>query len=157
MLSKKKKFLILGIMVVLLGVTAYLNVALNNKVVDTSGTTVTTASFFASYRDDRQATRNQEIAYYDAIIASETTSAENKAEAEAKRLELVAQMEKELAMENLIKAKGFADVIVTNSADSINVVVKSAELQASEVAQIVSVIQEQTKADIDNIKIIPVE
>ncbi len=157
MLSKKKKFLILGIMVVLLGVTAYLNVALNNKVVDTTSNTVTTASFFATYRNDRQTTRDQEIAYYDAIISSETTSAENKAEAEAKRLELVAQMEKELVMENLIKAKGFADVIVTNSSDSINVVVKSAELQAAEVAQIVGVVQEQTKADIDNIKIIPVE
>ncbi|MGN1162509.1 MAG: SpoIIIAH-like family protein [Christensenellales bacterium] len=157
MLSKKKKFLILGIMVVLLGVTAYLNVALNNKVVDTTSNTVTTASFFATYRNDRQTTRDQEIAYYDAIISSETTSAENKAEAEAKRLELVAQMEKELIMENLIKAKGFADVIVTNSSDSINVVVKSAELQATEVAQIVGVVQEQTKADIDNIKIIPVE
>ncbi len=157
MLSKKKKFLILGIMVVLLGVTAYLNVALNNKVVDTTSNTVTTASFFATYRNDRQTTRDQEIAYYDAIISSETTSAENKAEAEAKRLELVAQMEKELVMENLIKAKGFADVIVTNSSDSINVVVKSAELQATEVAQIVGVVQEQTKADIDNIKIIPVE
>lgn len=72
-------------------------------------------------------------------------------------MELVAQMEKELAIENLIKAKGFADVIVTSSSGSINVVVKSAELQAPEVAQIVSVIQEQTKADIDNIKIIPVE
>lgn len=157
MLSKNKKFLILGIMVVLLGVTAYLNVALNNKVVDTTSNTVTTASFFATYRNDRQTTRDQEIAYYDAIISSETTSAENKAEAEAKRLELVAQMEKELVMENLIKAKGFADVIVTNSSDSINVVVKSAELQATEVAQIVGVVQEQTKADIDNIKIIPVE
>ena len=159
MLSKKKKFLILGVMVVLLGVTAYLNVALNNKVVDTSAknNNITTASFFASYRDDRKNTRDQEIAYYDAIISSETTSAENKAQAEAKRLELVAQMDKELAMENLIKAKGFADVIVTNSSESINVVVKSGELQASEVAQIVAVVQDQTKADIDNIKIIPVE
>lgn len=106
MLSKKKKFLILGIMVVLLGVTAYLNVALNNKVVDTSGTTMTTASFFATYRDDRQATRNQEIAYYDAIIASETTSAENKKEAETKRLELVAQWKKNLQWKILLKQKG---------------------------------------------------
>lgn len=158
MLSKKKKFLILGVMVILLGVTAYLNVALNNKVVDTgSDATVSTASFFETYRTDRQTTRDQEVAYYDAIIASETTSAENKALAEEKRLEIISQMEKELAMESLIKAKGFEDVIVTNTTESVNVVVKSAELQAAEVAQIVDVVQEQTKLDIDNIKIIPVE
>lgn len=157
MLSKKKKFIILGVMVVLLGVTAYLNVALNNKVVETSTNTMSTQSFFTSYREDRQSTRDQEVAYYDAIIASETTSEENKALAEEKRLEIIAQMEKELVIENLIKAKGFQDVIVTNSSDNINIVVKSAELQSSEVAQIVSVVQEQTKADIDNIKIIPVE
>ncbi len=157
MLSKKKKFLILGVMVVLLGVTAYLNIALNNRVVETNTENISTASFFATYRTDRQATRDQEMAYYDSIIKSEASSEQNKKDAEAKRLEIVAQMEKELAMENLIKAKGFADVIVTNSSESINVVVKSAELEATEVAQIVDIVQDQTKASIDNIKIIPVE
>lgn len=112
MLSKKKKFLILGIMVVLLGVTAYLNVALNNKVVDTSGTTMTTASFFATYRDDRQATRNQEIAYYDAIIASETTSAENKKKQKQNAWNLLHKWKKNLQWKILSKQK---DLLMSSS------------------------------------------
>ena len=40
---------------------------------------------------------------------------------------------------------------------SINVIVKSAELSADEVAQIVDIIETQTSYTIDNIKIIPVE
>ena len=64
---------------------------------------------------------------------------------------------KELIMEGLIKAKGFEDVIVTTSNASVNVIIKASELQSNEVAQIVQIVKEQTKKDIDNIKIIPVE
>ena len=66
-------------------------------------------------------------------------------------------MEMELVTEGLIKAKGFDDVIVTSSSSCINVIVKSANLTSGEVAQIVSIVQEQSNASLDNIKIIPVE
>ena len=57
----------------------------------------------------------------------------------------------------IFKAKGFEDAIVSTSSSNINVIVKSAELQESEVAQIVEIIQGQTNYNLDNIKIIPVE
>ena len=66
-------------------------------------------------------------------------------------------MEMELVTEGLIKSKGFEDVVVTNSNSCINVVIKSKELTSSEVAQIVSIVQQQCNANIENIKIIPVE
>ena len=66
-------------------------------------------------------------------------------------------METELVTEGLIKAKGFEDVIVTSTNANVNVVVKSAELTSNQVAQIVSIVQEQTGMAIDYIKIIPVE
>ena len=72
-------------------------------------------------------------------------------------MQLIAAMELELVTEGLIKAKGFEDVIVTNTTSSVNVIVKSGTLEATQVAQIVEVVQEQTGAIIDNIKIIPVE
>ena len=155
-MKKRTKIFILVAMVLLLGVTGYLNIALNNNVVDASTTTTSNLNYFDSYRNDRQSTRDQELAYYEAIIKSESSSAETIANAESKKLEIVAQMESELIMEGLIKAKGFADVIVTNSNSYINVLVKSAELQKSEVAQITSVVMEQTGKDIDYIKVIPV-
>ncbi len=156
-MKKRTKIIILVAMIALLGVTGYLNIALNNRVVDAGTQTGSNISYFDGYRGDRQTTRDQELLYYDAIIKSDSSSAEAIATAEGKKMEIISQMESELVMEGLIKAKGFADVIVTNSASYINVIVKSAELASSEVAQIVSVIQEQTGKSIDYIKIIPVE
>ena len=68
-MKKRTKIIILSLMVVLLGVTGYLNIVLNNSVKNTN-TNVTTLSYFASYRNDRSSTRDQEILYYDAIIDS---------------------------------------------------------------------------------------
>lgn len=156
MLSKRKRIIVLSTMLVLLVITGYLNVTLNNNTLET-GAGSTTGSFFTTYRVDRQDTRNQEIAYYDAIIASDNASTEAKALAETNKADLITVMEMELVTEGLIKAKGFEDVIVTSTDTSANVIVKSTALEASQVAQIVEVIQTQTGLSIDNITIIPVE
>lgn len=158
-MKKRTKIIILVGMVLLLGVTGYLNIALNNRVSQTSGTAITSANYFSTYREDRQSTRDQELLYYDAIITSESSTQDAKTKAEAKKLALVAQMESELVIEGLVKAKGFEDCIVTNVEPNVKIVVKCADatLTANEVAQIVSIVKEQTKADIDNIQITPVE
>lgn len=157
-MSKRKKVIILSVMFVLLVVTGYLNIALNKtSTLTTTSQNVVTGNFFVTYRTDRQSTRDQEIVYYDAIISSSASSAEAKASAEAKKQELIDNMEMELVTEGLIKARGFDDVIVTSASGCVNVIVKSATLTSNEVAQIVSIVQQQSNASIDNIKIIPVE
>lgn len=158
MLSKKKKFFIIGGFCLLLAVTGALNIILNNKIVKSNaGEAITTGNFFVTYRSDRQETRNQEVLYLDAIISSASSSADAKLAAETKRKEILALMEKELVLEGLIKAKGFDDVIVSTSNANINVIVKSAAMSDDEVAQIVDIIKGQTNYSLDNIKIIPVE
>lgn len=159
MLKKRTKIIILVAMVMLLGVTGYLNVALNNSSTKTSTNAITSANYFATYREDRQSTRDQELLYYDAIITSEASTSEAIKEAESKKMAIVAQMETELIMEGLIKAKGFEDCIVTNVNPNVKIVVKcaNATLTSSEVAQIVSIVKDQTNASIDNIQITPVE
>ena len=158
MVSKKKKIIVLSVMMVLLVATGFLNLALNNSTPSqpTSGE-ISSANFFTTYRADRQATRNQEILYLDAIISSETATAEAKQVAENKKVEIVKMMEQELVLEGLIKSKGFEDTIVTMTTSNINVIVKDATLEAGEVAQIVSIVKDSTGKDIDNIRIIPVE
>lgn len=159
MLKKKTKVIILVAMVALLGVTGYLNVALNNSSIQTSTNVITSANYFSTYREDRQATRDQELLYYDAIITNASSSDEAVKQAESKKLAIVAQMETELVMEGLIKAKGFEDCIVTNLDPNVKIVVKcaNATLSTTEVAQIVSIVKDQTNAGIDNIQITPVE
>lgn len=158
MVSKKKKIIVLSVMMVLLVATGFLNVAINNDApTQQTSTTVSSANFFTTYRDDRTATRNQEILYLDAIISSGTATAEAKQVAESQKVELVKMMEQELVLEGLIKAKGFDDSIVTMTTSNVNVIVKDANLESTEVAQIVQVIKDSTGKDIDNIKIIPVD
>lgn len=156
MLSKKKKIIIVSAFCLLLAITGALNIILNNNILN-ANEVVTTATFFSTYRTDRTDTRNQEILYLDAIIASSSASSEAKTAAETKKQQLISLMEQELVLEGLIKAKGFDDVIVSTSTSALNVIVKSAELTSAEVAQIVDIIKNQTTYSLDNIKIIPVE
>lgn len=156
-MKKRTKIIIIAVMVLLLGVTGYLNVVLNNSVSNNNNNSTTTSSYFQTYRSDRESTRDQEMLYYDAIIANETSSAEAIATAESAKLALIEQMEEELVVEGLIKAKGFEDCVVTISDTDVNAVVKSGELTEAEVAQIVEIIQSQLNISLENIKIIPVE
>lgn len=157
-MSKKKKIIILSVMLCLLIVTGVLNIVLNNNLsASSTTTTVTTGNFFVTYRADRQSTRDQEILYYDAILNSETASADSKNLAETKKLSLISSMETELVTEGLIKAQGFEDCVVTTSANSVNVIIKSGELGKSEVKKIFNIVKEQTGKDFENIKVIPIE
>lgn len=160
-MSKKKRILIISCFCVLLLITGIANVVLNNAVqAETESSLVsstTYANFFESYRSDRVSTRNQEVQYLDAIIASANSSAEAKANAESEKNKLMKLMEMELALEGIIKAKGFEDAIISALTSNISVLVKKTELTSAEVAQIVEIITTQTDYTLDNIKIIPVE
>jgi len=159
-MSKKKKIIILSVMIALLLVTGYVNVALNSSLSSSSASTNTSAvnaNFYVTYRTEREATRTQEIQFYDSIIASATSSDDAKLEAENNKLALISLMEKELVTEGIIRGKGFEDAIVTSSSSNVNVFVKSAELTSTEVAQISLVVTEQLGVELDQIVIIPSE
>lgn len=159
-LTKKKKIIILSVMIALLLVTGYVNVALNSSLssgVTETNAVATTANFYANYRTERESTRTQEIQFYDSIIASATSSEDAKEEAEQNKIMLISQMEKELVTEGIIRGKGFEDAIVTTSSSNVNVFVKCSELKPNEVAQISSVVTQQLGVEIDKIIIIPSE
>ena len=154
-MKKRTKFIILSVMIVLLGVTGYLNIVLNDNISPTN--TTTTTSYFVSYRNDRETSRDQQILYYDAIIDSETSTEDAVKNAEQAKLDLIALMEKELAVEGLIKSQGFTDCVVSITDTKVNVVVESAELTSAEVAKIKTTVTEQLEVEPKNIVIIPVE
>ncbi len=156
MKSNKKKIIVLSFMVVLLVVSAVLNVWLNNKLnkqADVAGKVeepaVTTT--FSSFRSSRETSRQELFDYLDAIITAEATSAEAKTAAETQKQDICNQMETELLLESLIKAKGFEDVIVTLSDKNCTVVVADSDLQAAEVAQILNVVTSETNYTAKNI------
>lgn len=157
MLSKKKKIFILVSMVVLLVVTGYLNIALNKSESTLNVSQTTSANFFTSCREDKLASRNYQIEIYDSIIATSSDATE-VANAKAEKAKIASKMESELALEGLIAATGYEDVIVTSNDDNMNVFVKtSAGLDSNEVAKILSILTREAKVLATNVKIIPVE
>ena len=166
MFKINRKTIVIASMVLLLLVTGFLNwrytqakaeenLQNNNNVTENPDDGVTTSSTFSDYRLERERTRTQEITYIDSIISNTNTDQETLAEAQLMKLELTDTMEKEMLLEWLLKAKGFEDVFVTLGDESINVVVKDAELNQSEVAQILELVQRETSASAQNVKIIP--
>jgi len=156
-MKKRTKIIILSVMVLLLGVTGYLNIVLNNSITEETSTTTSTYSYFTSYRTDRESYRETELSYYQAIIDSEDSTSLEISNAKQSMLNLMAQMESELVVEGLIKGLGYDDCVISITNSNVNVVIKSASLNDNEVAQIVSILKEQLNVSLENIKIMPVE
>ena len=160
LVKKRKKTLILCGMALLLVVTGVLNYTLNKKVTEEPASTATTTAinFFETYKTDRDAARSSQIELLNEIIESAYSTASEKATATASKSSLIEKMETELILEGLIKAKGFEEAVVTIGNSYYNVIVKdTGNLGVNEVNQILSVIQAETGASANNVKIIPVE
>jgi hypothetical protein len=110
------------------------------------------AGFFAAYREERDSVRTQELAYLDAIVA-QGADTETLADAQQQKLELVNAMETELTVENLVRSKGFTDVIVSIHKGNVNVVVGADTLSDEQVAQILDIVLRETGKTAENVKI----
>ena len=146
MKSRTKKVLVLSVMVVLLVATGVLNFVLNDKLTNASDNVNggidnnVTQTFFAAARSDREATRESEFLWLDAIVKSEASSESAKAEAEQQKMLLIKRMEQELKLETTIKGKGFEEAIVTIGDGGISVVVGKAELTKEEANQVLATV-----------------
>ncbi len=117
--------------------------------------TSSSAGFFVEYRFERENTRKKEIEYIKEIVDNPNSEVEMKNEAQAQLLEITANMEKELNIEGLLKAKGFDDSIVIFNQDYVSVIVGKNELAPEEVAQILDIVKRESGKTAENIKIIP--
>ena len=161
MKSRTKKVLVLSVMVVLLVATGVLNFVLNDKLTNASDNVNggidnnVTQTFFAAARSDREATRESEFLWLDAIVKSEASSESAKAEAEQQKMLLIKRMEQELKLETTIKGKGFEEAIVTIGDGGISVVVGKAELTKEEANQVLATVVGELSRDPNTVKVIP--
>lgn len=158
-MSKKKKIIVLVSMVALLVLTGCLNYFLNRPGSQSAGAdnSLTYSDYFTASHNDRDAARTETVMQYNAIIESEATSAEAKANAEAQLAALVKGMETEQRLETLIKALGFEDCLVTVGTENINIILKSDPLTDQEVAQVLNVVVSETDKTAANVRIKPIE
>ncbi|NLC43890.1 MAG: SpoIIIAH-like family protein [Clostridiales bacterium] len=114
------------------------------------------STFFRDYRFEREQERNKEVGHINSIVDNPNSDADVIKEAQVQLLELTTNMEAELVIENLIKAKGIKDAIVIIHKDNVNVIVDKTELVPEEVAMILDIVKrESNNKDTNNIKIIP--
>lgn len=157
-MSKGKKIALIVCMVLVLAVAAVVNVTLLTDGNGGEEETVQTG-FFATSRQDRQTTRNYEIAELNAILAME---GEEYADARQKALEqkqsIVSAMETEMLLETLLKAQGFEDVLVTvnAAADNISVIVDKDQLTREDTVKIYNVVATESGVSPDYVKILSV-
>lgn len=158
-MTKKRKIIILSCMIALLAVTAVFNFILTTNSVDgNDATLVNSANYFSQYRTERLTTRNEELLQLDQIISASADNSQEKALALAMKIELTEITEKELLLENLIKAYGFEDAVVVIGLESenVNVITKSQELSTDDAILIYSIVAEEINTSPENVKIIPI-
>ena len=174
--GRKQKYVLIGGLALLLAGVVYWNCQLNAgpeagengdtqqggetlQIESMSGETQENANagedYFETFRTERENMRDMEIDYLDEIIATSASDVETLADAQAQKLALVNNMEKEFTIESLIRAKGFRDAAVTFHGGSVNVVVDCETLTDEQVAQILDIVQRETGESAENVKVIP--
>ncbi|GAB6087779.1 SpoIIIAH-like family protein [Alkaliphilus crotonatoxidans] len=107
--------------------------------------------YFIESKLERDKKRSEMISYLDDIVNNQYTSEDQRNQALDMKMNVIGNSDKELLIENMVMAKGFNDVVVFISGDSINVVVQSEGLNEKEVAQIVDIVRRETDIPMDNI------
>ncbi len=130
----------------------------DSAAVDDTEKTVTASkeanNYFAQTKMDRDVVRGKDIEIMKSITDDQSASKEQKTEAQAKMMKIVETSQKELNIENLIKGKGFSDVVALFGDDgSVDIVVKAPAISKADTAKIVDIVTRQANISLDKIVI----
>ena len=121
-----------------------------------TSTTVTENSgdqYFAELRLERDKMYSQMLESYQKILSNSQISETQKEISENEIKKINDTRNAIMIAENLIKNKGFQDLIIFINGDSISIIVKAKELKEEQIAQIQNIISRELKGDIENIHI----
>ena len=113
------------------------------------------ASFFVQRRLTREQTRSNERSILNDLINNANVDADQRARAADQMLDIQRRVERETAAEAVIKSKGFSEVYVRISDNSVDVIVNKPELTEQDLAQIVDVIKRKTGMNETQIHVSP--
>ena len=115
------------------------------------------SQYFTQSRLNRQQSKEDALDLLESVIASDDSSESVKQQANAEKMAIAANNEIEATIENLIKAKGFADCVTFVNEDQVNVVVASSGMVDKDAAQIQEIVVSQTGVKPSNVKIVEVK
>lgn len=170
-----KKHIILSALVVALSVAIFLNweyvqsngdflnsnlLAASGDVQGDDGNTETATygeAYFAEAKLSRTRSRDEAIDAIKYMLEGSSLDEKTLTELTLAATAMAKTIETEGKIENLIKAKGFADCMVYLEAEKIDVIVRCDDMTDSEAAQIKDVILGEVKLDEGNISIIEIK
>ena len=132
---------------------------IENETIETQETTKTLTQeptsdeYFSSTKLQRDTMYSQILETYQKMLDSTTISAEQKSIAQNEITKINNTKNSIMIAENLIKTKGFKDVVILVNEESVNVIINAEELKQEEIAQIQNIIAREMKAEIENIHI----
>ena len=121
-----------------------------------TSTTVTENSgnqYFAELRLERDKMYSQMLESYQKILSNSQISETQKEISENEIKKINDTRNAIMIAENLIKNKGFQDLIIFINGDSISIIVKAKELKEEQIAQIQNIISRELKGEIEKIHI----
>ena len=115
----------------------------------------TNDEYFTNSRLTRDTMYSQMIESYQKILDNNSVSAEQKAISQTEIKKINDLKNSIMICENLIKTKGFSDVVIFVNDKSINVIIKKEknELTEEEAAQVQNIVAREMNAEIENIHI----
>lgn len=140
--------------------TTNTNEEMANEIIENSSKeTVTTNAktsenqYFVESRLEREKMYSQMVESYQNILSNNQISDAQKEISENEIKNINDTKNAIMITENLIKNKGFEDLIIFVNGDSINIVIKAKELSEEQIAQIQNIVSRELKGDIENIHI----
>lgn len=167
----KKRQLILAGLVVVLGVAVYLNWEFSQKDLNLSGSdiddkvygetqmtdvkvTEKTDTYFAEARLNRQKKRDEAIESVKTMLTDTKLTENQKNALNDKATEILALSNCETSIEELVKAKGFAECVAFVDGETASIIVSSNGLTNEQAAQIFEIVLSKTKINSEKINIV---
>lgn len=110
-------------------------------------------NYFTQSRLDRDTMYSQTLDTYQKIINNENISEDQKSIAQEEISKINKEKNSIMIAENLIKVKGFEDLIIFVNGENVSIIVKADKLEEKDIAQIQNIITRELGASVKNINI----
>lgn len=125
----------------------------NNTISTSSSVSKSNTDYFSTSRLERDTMYSQMLETYENILNS-SNSLETQKQSATEEIKKINNTKNSIMIcENLIRTKGFEDVVIFVNGDSISIIVEDEQLSSEEVAQIQNIISRELNSEVENIHI----
>lgn len=110
-------------------------------------------NYFTQSKLDRESMYSQMLENYQKILETTNLSSEEKASAQKEITRINNEKNAIMIAENLIKTKGFADVVIFMNNGNVTIVIKAEQLNETDISQIQNIVTRELDVEVNKINI----